>query len=286
MTDARTARLLGDKDSPGSGGLLLPEVFREILATLFDEGPRPAENLRKIAKEMLPYKSERILDRWESWDAFGDELLDILCSSGFAEEAEGLWAVTDKAVPGEMLTVYRDPEDRSRRIRVTFTPRKSRESADAIAEAWRRIGEYTRWLDRKTTLSPVLLRARQKAAGISEILQEEMRHHPEKKKEEKHPDPGRSGRGPKRRDGLPRNSGQASWYREWIVTAGWHTQDDARKAWNRQFPERMIPNVSESSFRNVSRGMARRGEMEVREVGDRIDGRACAFKYRVTPPGR
>lgn len=274
MTD-RTTRLLGGRKNPGSGGLLLPEVFREILAALY-ENPCSRDVLHKVVKDMLPHKSERVLDRWGSWEAFGDELLDVLSDGGFTVPGGGLWALTDKAVPDKMLTVFRDPEDSSRRIRVTFVPKNSRESAEAVAEAWRRIGEYSRWLDSRAYLSPVLLRARQKAAGISEILTEEMRN-------PRTDPPPPSGRGPARRDGSPRNSGQADWYRAWMITAGWHTQDGARRAWNEQFPQKMIPNVSESSFRNISRKMAREGQMEMREAVSRENGKSCVYEYRMIP---
>lgn len=168
---ARVARLFRGKGTSGSGGLLLPEVFREIFTTLLDDGPAPRLVLHKIIRDFLGYKSERVFDIWGSWEAFCDDLLLIEQEEGFLAQEDDFWSLTEKAVPDTQLVVLSDPENPARRIRVTFSSRKDQEVRDAIAEAWRRAGELVRALEPHKDRDPVIGEAYHQAAGISGRLQ-------------------------------------------------------------------------------------------------------------------
>ncbi len=102
------------------------------------------------------------------------------------------------------------------------------------------------------------------------------------------PDQGRSRGRPRqepdaRRPGKVRITGQAGWYRGWIRTAGWHTQMQARAAWNEKFPDRQMLTDKASAFRHAAKDMIDRGEMEKRS-GVKGEGNSWAFEYRWIPP--
>lgn len=168
---ARVARLFRGRGTSGSGGLALPEVFREVLTMLLDDGPTPRLILHKIIRDMLTYKSERVADIWGSWERFCDDLLFIMAYEGYLEEYPDSWALGDRAVPGEQLTVAVNPENPTQRIRVTFTSRKEQEVREIIATAWRNIKDFSRLLEQGAQRSPVLAECLEESARIGDRLQ-------------------------------------------------------------------------------------------------------------------
>lgn len=167
----RVARLFRGKGTSGSGGLALPEVFREVLTTLLDDGPTPRLVLHKIIRDMFVYKSERVRDVWGSWEAFCDDLLYIMAEEGFLEEQEDSWALTGKAVPGTQLTIAKDPDNHGRMIRVTFASRKEQGMRDTLAIAWRQARDLARLLEPYRDQQPALTESHREALSITERLQ-------------------------------------------------------------------------------------------------------------------
>ena len=284
---ARAARLFGVRGVSGSGGLLLPEIFGSVLENLLG-GPKAGEVLRKIIRELLPYKEERVLDNWESWDAFCGDILLILQDGEWVTENEGLWSVTDKVIPETQLNILRDPQDHTRRIRVTVHDVTGRERKEAVAEAWQRAGEFTRWLKERSELSPVLGKAHDKASGITDLLMQAVQNpalaNPPPPDE---PVLGSAWRGAGRRPGRPRGDGrpvlhgQNEWYRRWAPTVGWHSQAEARAAWNEEFPDKRLRTDQASAFRHEAAEMIKAGNMEWDKEG-KGDRGIAAHRYRWT----
>jgi len=280
--DLRVAKLFGNlKEDPGSGGLLLPEVFRGILEQLLGAGPAPAEVLHKIIRHQLGYKGERVLDQWGSWDAFYEDFLLILHHGGFiTQDEENLWAATEKVIPGVALVIMktRGREDR-RRVRVTVHDTRDREAREAVAIAWQKAEEFTRFLEARAGLSPVIASAWVNSQAVAANLRNAVANPETIVPHEKRPVRGSAGR--PRGDGRPQVSGQNAWYRAWVPTAGWHSQSDARAAWNALHPREELNSAQASAFRHEARIMIRQGAMERRDALRRND-RAGAFEYRWT----
>jgi hypothetical protein len=272
MTDSeeRAVRLFGVRESPGSGGLLLPETFGRILEMLL-AGPQPGDVLYKVIRETLSYKGERILEIYGSWDSFCQDILLILRDGGLVTEDEEHWSATPKVIPDTQLTVLRDHASRNRRVRVIIHDSKGRERKEAVAEAWRRANELTRFLEERRELSPVLARTRDKAAGIALILQNAIND----------PEPGRKTRSGTERP--PLTPSLAAWYRNWASATGWHTLSQARAAWNKEFPAAPLPWGRTSGLRAEVVRLIDAGLMEKSPVKvANNDGRKNTFEYRWT----
>lgn len=285
--EARASRLFGVRGVSGSGGLLLPEIFGKILETLLS-GPQPADVLHKIIREVVSYKEERILHHWESWEAFCNDILLILSDNDWITQDEGLWFNTDNVTPEIQLTIVTDPGDRTRRVRVTVHDDAVRKRIETVAEAWQKAGEFTRWLKERSEISPVIEKACNKASGITDILMQAVQSPalaaPSLPEE---PVLGSSWRaagrkpGRPRKDGRPVIHGQNEWYRQWAPTAGWHSQADARRAWNSEFPDRYLRTEQASAFRHEAAQMITEGVMEWNKGGIGERGIA-AHQYRWT----
>jgi hypothetical protein len=169
---ARAARLFRGKGTSGSGGLLLPEVFREVFTTLLDDGPTSRLILHKIIRNMIGYKSERVTDVWGSWEAFCDDLLYLMEEEGFLSRENDSWALTGKAAPDTQLLILSDPENHGRRIRVTFSSRKDQQIREVIADAWRKAGELVKVLEPYRDRSPVVSESYHGVLSVSVMLQE------------------------------------------------------------------------------------------------------------------
>lgn len=283
--EVRASRLFGVRGVSGSGGLLLPEIFGKILEILLS-GPQPADVLHKIIREVVSYKEERILHNWESWEAFCNDILLILSDNEWITEDEGSWFNTDKVIPETQLTIVMDPGDRTRRVRVTVHDTANRERLETVAEAWQRAGEFTRWLRERSEISPVLEKACNKASGITDILMQAVQspalaappggEGPVLGSAWRSRKPGRP-----RKDGRPVLHGQNDWYRQWVRTIGWHSQADARRAWNSEFPDKYLRTEQASAFRHEAAQMIAAGEMEWNKGGVGERGIA-AHQYRWT----
>jgi len=265
----RIVRLLGSK---GNGGLLLPEIYREVFRTLHESKGSPPGTLHKIIRAQVSYKEERVRGIWGSWERFCEDVLLGLRDEGFIREEGGLWVPTEKVVPDTQLTVLRHWDGSDRRVRVTFASTWDEGARDAVVKAWQKITEFAQFLDRSPGL-PVLIRARDKAAGISAILSAAIK------------DPSmpvrKEGSGRPRKDGKPVMGGQSDWYRAWVRTAGWHSTDSARLAWNALFPDKYVRNASHCGFRGVLQAYVREGKLE-RRPGVRTDGKGGGYEYRWT----
>jgi hypothetical protein len=283
--EERASRLFGVREALGTGGLLLPEVFGTVLEALIP-GPQPGEALHKIIRELLSYKGERVLDNWESWDAFCSDMLAILSDGGWITLNEGLFSNTGKVIPEVQLTILYDPCNRARKIRVTVHDAAGRERKEAVARAWQRAGEFSRWLSERSELSPAIARARNKMEGVTEILLKAVQN-PEPPPLPEESVPGSAWRAKDRKPGRPRNDGrpvlhgQNEWYRKWAPTVGWHSQAQARAAWNEEFPQKYLRTDQASAFRHEAAEMIKTGMMEwdKRGVGERG---IPAHRYRWT----
>lgn len=247
---------------PGSA-LPLPEIFREILRALY-RSPCTGEMLCTVIRKQIPYKEERVLGIWESWEEFTGELTGSLEKAGLAVRDGDSWALTGKAVPGMQLAAVQEGDFR---VRVTFHPQGD-EIRTVLAEARGRTEDLISWLSARRGIDPALGRACDKTAGISEILAAALRGGPA----------GQDGRGRPRSDGSRVRGGQSGWYREWARTAGWHTLDRARLAWNEEHPDRLIPTTTECGFRGLITQMRDRRQMETRPAR-RSDGKEGGLQY-------
>ena len=288
--EERASRLFGVRETLGSGGLLLPEVFGTVLEALIP-GPQPGENLHKIIREMLSYKGERVLDNWESWEVFCDDMLAILSDGGWITSDGGLFSNTGKVIPEVQLTILYDPYNRARKIRVTVHDAVGRERKETVAQAWQKAGEFSRWLEERAALSPVIARARNKMEGVSEILLKAVQNPALANPPPDEPVLGHGWRGAGRKPGRPRTDGrpvlhgQNEWYRKWAPTAGWHSQAEARAAWNEEFPEKHLRTDQASAFRHEAAEMIKAGMMEWSEGGVGERGMP-AHRYRWTGGNR
>lgn len=289
MTDQReerALRLFGIRETPGasgSGGLLLPEVFGAILEALLP-GPRSAEILHKIIREMLSYKGERVLGTYGSWSVFCDDLLLILSDGGFISEEEGLWSNTARVIPETQVTILYDPQDRARKIRVTPHDDQARRRIEVTGTAWGKAAEFLRFLDGNKEMSTALMRARSKMTGIEEILRVAVQNPgavPEESSQERYWR-GKERPGRPRSDGRPVIHGQNIWYREWVLTAGWHTQRQAREAWNELYPEKALKSEQASAFRHEADLMVRARRMEMEPYKGSGEQNRPAHRYRWT----
>ncbi len=122
--EQRDALLLGDWNSASGGGQPLPEALRAVLSYLYENGFTATSVLHKVIREqdVVAFKDTRILEVWKTWESFCNAILDVLRDGKFISGSFGDgWIITEKAVPGRVLTVIRIADgERDRRTRVTF----------------------------------------------------------------------------------------------------------------------------------------------------------------------
>lgn len=257
-----------------SGGLLLPEVFTVVLETLLSKGTANGSVLRREIREIAQDKSKRIRSRgWGSMDAFCNDMLYILQHGGYVLEEDDIWALTEKAVPGTRLTIFKIPGRSESRVRITFHDIRDREIRETVAEYWQSIGKLIRDFEGKEDLAPVLQKVQDWAREIQEVLHEAIQDPGKTFEEEDKPRHKQSSGAGKGKRKFP---GQARWYREYVLTTGWHTMNTALDAWNDEHPDAWIDNVSYFSARNEANRLTVRGDMEKRALTDGRD----FFEYR------
>jgi len=250
-----------------ANGPLLPEIFRDVLAALYAE-PRPAEELRKIIRSRVEFKEALILEHWESWESFCDDILAALADGGYLRQEDGLLSATARAVPGKQLQVLRNPQDLTRRVRFTFHARSEEQAREALAQSRIRAGEFASYLSACQDRHPALRQAREDAVKIMRLLSWALQD----------PDTPVRGSGSSLQAYI---GGQSEWYREWVRTAGWHSTDVARLAWNAAHPGKEIAAATNAGFRTALRQLAEQGKLEKRPAM-RKDGKTGGTEYRWT----
>jgi len=309
VTDQRaeiTARLLGSRDNGTGGGLALSGAFREILTDLLERGPSDDAGIMKILKKELGFKSERITDQWGSWDAFAGDMITIMELNGYVRRLGGLWAATEKVVPAVELVVVREDTIREghrscRTVSTTVYPPQLRKDRELMSKVQQLLNTKVLGLLDDASDNEVLQKAKRDLAGVSRRLHDALNGEPAK--------PAVQGRLPdldasfppgteqdteqraRRNASQRRNMGQAAWYREWIKTAGWHTQADALDMWNATHPDMTMDQLKASAFRHVTKAMVDAGMMQKRpcprrdgrnSLGRASDGKGGSFEYLYT----
>lgn len=240
-------------------GTQLPGIFRDVLTILYGNS-RTEEDLHAVIRRSAGLKETWILARWASWESFSGDILAAVQDAGFAETEDGKWMLTSRAVPGKSLTVLRHP-DEDKVIRVTFHAEQEEHIRETLAAARIKAGEFAFYLDGERNIHPVLAGACDRMEEITKILTRALR------------DPG---------EALARKGfvgGQSEWYRQWVRTAGWHSTDSARLAWNDGHPGKFVPVAASCGFRTVQRTMVRDKLMETRPA-IRKDGKSGGTEYR------
>lgn len=284
----RDARLLGTDGI--SGGITLPEVFRDVLETLLDESPLHEGELGRVIRKSKGFKEARVLEVWESWGNFSRAILSVLQDGGWITEAGHYWSITSRGIAqeGQQFVVLQDRGRHASRIRVTFHGTRARLAKEALGEAREKVEDLFYHLDSQKHLDPALRQARDDLMVISENLQTALRNPPPVviKQEEKQAPPQEKGTpGHPTKDGSPTKNGQTEWYKNhWIKLAQrgdieWFSQHDVRRAWNMQFPDKYLSSWAASSFRHVTRMLVDEGKLEQRK-GKGEDGRHNAKEYR------
>jgi len=245
-------------------GPLLPEIFRDVLSALY-EGSRSQEDVQKIIRSRVEFREALILEHWGSWEAFAADIIGALENEGYLTHHDGELTVTARAVPGKQLEALRLTR-LGRRIRFTFHAREPEQAREALAQARIRAGEFASFLSAHSAQHPVIRQAHEDAVRIMQLLSWALN------------DPGMSVRGSK---GAVRAivGGQSDWYRDWVRTAGWHSTDGARLAWNDSHPAKPVTRASECGFRSAQRQMLADGLME-RRSSVRKDGKSGGWEYR------
>lgn len=304
MTDQRaeiTARLLGSRDDSTGGGLALSGAFREILTDLLEHGPSDDAGIMKILRKELGYKSERITDQWGSWDVFASDMITVMELNGYVRRLGGLWAATEKVVPAAELVIVREDTVRDghrscRTVSTTVYPPQLRKDRELISKVQQLLNTKVLGLLDEASDNEVLQKAKRDLTAVSRRLHDALNGEP--------PKPVLPARLPDLDASFPagtiedqeqrsrrRNMGQAAWYREWIKTAGWHTQADALDMWNATHPDMTMDQLKASAFRHVTKALVDAGMMQKRpcprrdgrnSLGRASDGKGGSFEYLYT----
>jgi hypothetical protein len=257
---ARMARLLGTRGS-GGGGVALPDTYRRILTALHEHGPASDDALHQMIREQLGYMETRIIAVWGSWEGFYSDILLSLADGGFTARVLDGWMITEKAKPSPAQnTILRDGNVK---VSVTFFTEQIAAAREAMAKVRKELHRVITYLEEGEhhKLDPELHRAYRKVLGVDQILAAALRGE-KARPEDSAPDeegdvpllPPSAAAGAKR-------LGQTGWYRHWCQDAGWHTQLDARAAWNLQHPGAPLSERQASAFRHAAREMIKSGLM-------------------------
>jgi hypothetical protein len=273
--DEKIELLMGTRSS--GGGLPLPEAFGAVLSYLHDSQGASTDVLKKVIrdKRQVDFREPRVLEVCGSWDGFSTAILDILERGEFIREEGEAWLLGERSVPGKELLILRvDTSGEDRRVRVRFfgeQQRRDRNAAESFKGELEALAVRARGLECLSpgdaeTLSQYLLAC---AHLLRDVLQERVSTRedepflpllkpPRKKKESR---------------------GVAKWYRNWIPTAGWHTQIEAWRAWNREHPDSGYRDPSLCPTRNAAAHMVRNGLMERRELDVNRDGAHTEYRW-------
>lgn len=301
MSDQRaeiTARLLGSRDDSTGGGLALSGAFREILTDLLERGPADDAGIMKILRKELGYKSERIISQWGSWDVFAGDMITIMELNGYVRPLGGLWAATEKIVPATELVIVREDTVRNghrscRTVSTTVYPPQLRKDRELMSKIQLLLNTKVLGLLDEASDNEVLQRVKRDLAGVARRLHDALNGEPPKAAPPARlPDPDAVFPAGTVEDqeqrGRRRNMGQAAWYREWIKTAGWHTQADALDMWNATHPTMTMDQLKASAFRHVTKELVDAGRMQKRpcprrdgrnSLGRTSDGKGGSFEY-------
>lgn len=288
----RERRLIGDNngDETSGGALPLPEVFTVVLQYLHSHGTETFPTLVRVVRDKVAYKDKRILAVYRTWEQFTDDILSQLMYKNLAQPVgdwdNGVaaddydWAVTDEVKTGISYPVitaegrgtisviifsHGEQQRRDAMVRLamdTATLRARFRDAELLTD--KREQAFEQILDGLSIPPPPRRRRRRWEAGVP-------RSYTKKPKT--------------LATGL--NRGLASFYREWVKTAGWHRIGDAAAAWSGEYPARPpLDGDHQGSMRKTARDMFTAGLLERRGYKDRdpvSDNVITGWEYRWIP---
>jgi hypothetical protein len=245
--------------SPEAGGIPLAAAFHAVLDRVWTQGPCPLSVTTGALRDKLAFKEARVSQIWGSWEELAGDLLSALAEWGLVQRNDNdCWTTTALVKPGKELAVL----DRQHRVKIVLRDAQAQQARDTIARARQMVDEVIAYLDTAQGDHGVLRYSRARLASVSAGL----------------------GSALNRPALRARNDGPSyiQWYREWVRTADWHSINDARLAWERQFPDRplFITTNGEkgAAIRSAARLLVQEGKVEVRP-GNRSDGRGGAHQY-------
>ena len=287
----RERRLIGDNngDEASGGALPLPEAFTAVLQYLYSHGTETFPDLVRVVRDKVSYKDKRILAVYNTWEEFTDDIVSQLMYKNLAEPV-GDWASGvsaedyDWAVTGEVKTGVSYPvitaEGRGTISVIIFSHDEQQRRNAAV-----RLAMDTSALRARFTEAELLTPQREEAfQRILDGLSMPAPNRRRRRREAGHP---RSYTKKPKTLATGLNRGLASFYREWVKTAGWHRISDAATAWSEEYPARPpLDGDHQGSMRKAARDMFTEGLLERRSYKDRDPATGTVitgWEYRWVP---